>query len=83
MMLNYFQLLVGGGSAGSVVASRLSENANYSVLLLDAGGYPSGLIDIPLISGMLPMTPVAWNYRTEPQHFGFDDLIDNVCIDHG
>lgn len=71
-------LSVGAGSAGAVIASRLSENRTYSVLLIEAGGYPSPLVKIPLISGIFPSTPFAWNYQTEPQKFGLSASINRV-----
>lgn len=69
---------VGAGSAGSVISARLSENGSYSVLLLEAGGYPSPLADVPLLAGILPLTNLAWNYQTEPQK-GHKASIGKVC----
>jgi choline dehydrogenase len=58
----------GGGSAGCVLAARLSENPAVRVLLLEAGHEGRGLIyEMPAASFMLMGNPKAdWIYPTEP-----------------
>jgi len=66
---SYDYVIVGGGSAGCVLANRLSENPDRSVLLVEAGGKDDWIwIHIPI--GYLycignPRTD--WCYKTEPE----------------
>src|SRR5271154_1597457 len=65
----YDYIVTGAGSAGCVVAARLSESGRYSVLLLEAGGedrYP--WIHVPMGYGRLFSNPrVNWMYESEPE----------------
>ena len=67
-MQTYDFIVVGSGSAGSVVAERLSANGRYSVMVLEAGGTDMRFyVQMPLGYGKTFFDPaVNWNYRTEP-----------------
>ncbi|CAH1285746.1 unnamed protein product [Diabrotica balteata] len=60
-------IIVGSGPSGSALASRLTENPNVNVLLLENGEQASILTEIPIIAGAFGSTIYQWGYTTEPQ----------------
>ncbi|ALG85722.1 GMC family oxidoreductase [Gordonia phthalatica] len=61
-------VVVGTGSAGAVIAARLSEQSGTSVIALEAGGEDkSQNIHIPAAFSKQFQTELDWNYLTEPQ----------------
>ncbi|KAJ7821311.1 glucose dehydrogenase short protein [Mycena olivaceomarginata] len=69
--LEYDFVIIGAGAAGNVVANRLTENPNFSVLVLEAGVSNEEIIDssVPFLVENLLSGPAAyeWNYTTTPQ----------------
>ncbi|KAI0052433.1 GMC oxidoreductase [Auriscalpium vulgare] len=72
----YDYVIVGGGTAGSVLASRLTEDPDTTVLVLEAGnGYEKELLGkIPLAWPKLLKTHVDWDYPTVNQAKAGDRL---------
>jgi choline dehydrogenase len=66
--MEYDFILVGAGSAGCVLADRLSESGRFSVLVLEAGGSDRRFwIQTPIGYGKIFYDPsVNWMYTTEP-----------------
>ncbi len=61
-------IVVGAGSAGSVLANRLTENGRWSVLLLEAGPASHPFSTLPISFGLFIDHPgVNWRYFSEPE----------------
>ena len=67
-MSSYDYIIVGAGSAGCVLANRLSENGRYQVLLLEAGGTDKRFwVQLPIgYAKTYYDASVNWKYYSEP-----------------
>ena len=68
-MITADYIIIGSGSAGSVMASRLSENGKHQVLVLEYGGTDMGpLIQMPsALSYPMNMPTYDWGFQAEPE----------------
>ncbi|XP_028035843.1 glucose dehydrogenase [FAD, quinone]-like [Bombyx mandarina] len=73
-------IVVGAGSAGCVIANRLTEVPQWKVLLIEAGGNENFFSDVPIFASFLSMTPMNWGYTSEPEPRACKDLRGKVCF---
>ncbi len=68
-LLKYDYIIVGAGSAGCVLANRLSNNPNTQVLLIEAGGRDwNPFIHMPAgIAKLTDFKGINWDYYTQPE----------------
>ena len=67
----YDYIIVGAGSAGCVLANRLTEDARHRVLLLETGGSDKSIFIKMPTALSIPMNTkkYAWQFETEPEPF--------------
>jgi choline dehydrogenase-like flavoprotein len=59
--------VIGAGASGSVVANRLSEINNWTILLLEAGAFGNDVTDIPNMEMSVLLSDYNWGYKSVPQ----------------
>lgn len=63
----YDFVVVGGGTSGSILARRLSEEPKFKVLLLAKGGVVTPLSKVPVLTPYIFFTKTATNRYLEPE----------------
>lgn len=73
-------IIIGAGTAGAVLASRLSEIKSFKVLLIEAGRSENLIMDVPLLVHFLQdSNDVNWKYQTEPSDKFCRAMDGNSC----
>ena len=71
MAVEFDFIVVGGGSAGAVIASRLSEDPTCRVALIEAGERPPEISSLPIAPAAMQLNPTTdWMYTADPGKAG-------------
>ncbi|CAH1111852.1 unnamed protein product [Psylliodes chrysocephalus] len=73
-------IIVGAGSAGAVLANRLSEIKDWKILILEAGGDLTKFSDVPGFNNYLQQTDMNWGYMTSSQKTCCQGMENNQCV---
>lgn len=76
---SYDFIIVGAGSAGAVIANRLSEVKRWKVLLLEAGSFPNDFTDIPALYPLGCFSDYNWGFKSIPQTTACLGTVDQRC----
>ncbi|CAH1155603.1 unnamed protein product [Phaedon cochleariae] len=77
---SYDFVIIGGGVAGSVIASRLSEIKKWSILVLEAGEVVTSEFNEMLgYTAFLALSDLSWGFRTVPQTTACLGFVNQSC----
>ncbi|XP_046676059.1 glucose dehydrogenase [FAD, quinone]-like [Homalodisca vitripennis] len=72
-------IIVGSGSAGAVIANRLSEISEWNILLLEAGGNPTKTTEIPGAFMANCKSELDWQYQTDRYEDNCLGMVNSSC----
>ncbi|XP_057662138.1 uncharacterized protein LOC130897346 [Diorhabda carinulata] len=72
-------IIIGAGPAGSLIANRLSEIKSWNILLVEAGGYPNNVTDIPNMYFEVGYTQYNWGFVSVPQKTACLGMVNRTC----
>ncbi|GAB0093761.1 hypothetical protein DMENIID0001_089360 [Sergentomyia squamirostris] len=75
----YDFIVIGAGSAGAVVANRLTEIPDWKVLLLEAGPDENEISDTPSLAAYLQLSKLDWRYKTRSSNTSCLGMVNNRC----
>ncbi|KAI5634285.1 GMC oxidoreductase domain-containing protein [Phthorimaea operculella] len=75
----YDFIIVGAGSAGCVLANRLSEVKKWKILLLEAGPEEPDVTSVPSFAPTLANSNIDWQYRTQPEELTCRAQMGRTC----
>jgi choline dehydrogenase-like flavoprotein len=84
MSVRFDFVVVGGGSAGAVIAARLSEDPGCRVALLEAGGHPPPIALMPAACPALQANPETdWGFTADPGNAGKGLIGERMMVPRG
>ena len=79
LLPDYDFVIIGGGSAGAVIANRLTENPKVNVLLIEAGPDENEVSDVPSLAAYLQLSKFDFAYKTVPSNKACLGMNNNQC----
>ncbi|XP_050346515.1 alcohol dehydrogenase [acceptor]-like [Nymphalis io] len=76
----YDFIIVGSGTAGSLIGHRIAKETNCTFIVLEAGGRGHPFHDIPAFGPLLHQSIFDWNYETEPQENACFAMENSRCM---
>lgn len=73
-------IVVGAGSAGSVIANRLSEISDWKVLLIEEGGDPPIESAIPSLFNTILGSSYDWSFKVERSEKSCRSMVNHQCV---